>query len=248
MNKVKRVEALTETPSSSNFVNGKWLGTQEGFVLEAALHVTMKENGIDAPYVFEKQDSIWWFALEFSPVEQFLKQARSFISINLLPSIERDMVLYNTRAQKEAQAHFDTTSLVDLNEKISLDLPAAQVMPLVREPGRLVITQAHLYFQPLFNLNDDSPVRLQPLSSIISVAMRRHALRQIGLEIFFKEEDNNFRNETGFGLAYGASAFFTFQNVQECDTTATKLLKKLKGHADLPLFVDSLLNAETSVL
>lgn len=248
MNKVKKVEALTETPSSSNFVNDKWLGTQEGFVLEAALHVTMKENGIDAPYVFEKQDSIWWFALEFSPVQQFLKQVKSFISINLLPSVERDMVLFNTRGQKEAQAHFDSTSLVDLNEQISLDLPSAQVTPLVREPGRLVITQAHLYFQPMINLNDDSPVRLEPLSAIIAVARRRHALRQIGLEIFFKEEDNTFRNTTGFGAAYGASAFFTFQNVQERDTTATKLLEKIKGHVDLPLFVGSLLDAETSVL
>jgi hypothetical protein len=47
---------------------------------------------------------------------QFLKQVKSFISINLLPSVERDMVLFNTRGQKEAQAHFDSTSLVDLNE------------------------------------------------------------------------------------------------------------------------------------
>eukprot|EP01018_Ginkgo_biloba_P005610 Gb_23657 [translate_table: standard] len=56
----------------------------------------------------------------------FLKQAQSFLSINLLPSMERDMVLYNTRAQKEAQAHFDTTSLVDLSEKICLNVPSAQ--------------------------------------------------------------------------------------------------------------------------
>lgn len=162
--------------------------------------------------------------------------------------MERDMVLYNTRAQREAQAHFDATSLVDLNEKISLDLPSAQVTPLVREPGRLVITQSHIYFQPLFNLNDDSPVRSQPLSAIIAVARRRHALRQIGLEIFFKEEDNTFRNATVFGQVFGASAFFTFQNVQERDTTATELLEKLKGHVDVPLFGGSLLNAETSVL
>jgi len=80
----------------------------------------------------------------------------------------------------------------------------------------------------MINLNDDSPVRLEPLSAIIAVARRRHALRQIGLEIFFKEEDNTFRNTTGFGAAYGASAFFTFQNVQERDTTATKLLEKIK--------------------
>ena len=30
----------------------------------------MKENGLDAPYKFEKKNSAWWFSLNFSPVDQ----------------------------------------------------------------------------------------------------------------------------------------------------------------------------------
>ncbi|KAH9320915.1 hypothetical protein KI387_015554, partial [Taxus chinensis] len=248
MHKVKKVEALTETPILPNYDHDKWQGRQESFVLEASLHVTMKENGIDAPYNFEKQDTVWVFSLEFSPVQQFLKQAQSFISINLLPNMERDMILYNTRVQKEAQAQFDTTNLMDLSEKICLNVPSAQVTPLVREPGRLVITQTHLYFQPLFNLNDDNPVRSEPLSAIIAVARRRHALRQVGLEIYFKEEDNNFKNVSGFGLAYGASAFFTFQNVDVRNSVANNLLDSINGQSDPAVLMESLLEAEPAIV
>jgi factor associated with neutral sphingomyelinase activation len=115
--------------------------------LKTSLLVKMKENGVDAPYVFEKEDSIWWFSLEFSRVQSFLQQAQPLLAINALPFAERDMILQNAAAQREAQAQFDTSRLLDLSEQVLLDCPAAQVTPLVREPGRLVLTQARVYFQ-----------------------------------------------------------------------------------------------------
>lgn len=60
---------------------------------------------------------------------------------------------------------------------------------LLREPGRLVITRARAYFQPLHNLGADTPVRSRPLSTVVAVARRRHQLRQTALEIFFAEPD-----------------------------------------------------------
>ncbi len=146
---------------------------------------------------------------------QFLQQAQPLLAINALPFAERDMILQNTAAQREARAQFDTSRLLDLSEQVLLDCPAAQVQwftsspfqsqcfptiflvlilfpfwnpssprskpfsfkcltwqytwsadiffhyllgwsflsnwlqvtPLVREPGRLVLTQARVYFQ-----------------------------------------------------------------------------------------------------
>lgn len=83
--------------------------------------------------------------------------------------------------------------------------------PLVREPGRLVITQSRLYFQPLYNLNNDSPVRSHPLTVLLAVARRRHSLRHIGVEVFFGYE--KAEGFGGLGSAAGPdgpSAFFTF--------------------------------------
>lgn len=61
---------------------------------------------------------------------QFLHQAHSLLSINALPFAERDMILQNAAAQREAKAQFDKSRLVDLSEHVLLDLPAAQVHTL----------------------------------------------------------------------------------------------------------------------
>ncbi|MCO5568968.1 hypothetical protein L7F22_022672 [Adiantum nelumboides] len=126
-NKVKKIEGGPEPLLSPNPANSKWSRKQEGFMLGTTVFVRMKEGGYDMPYVFEKQESKWWFSLEFASVQQFLMQAQSLLSINRLPVYERDMVLSNSMAQKEAQGRFDSTRLIDLNEQIVMDCPAAQV-------------------------------------------------------------------------------------------------------------------------
>jgi factor associated with neutral sphingomyelinase activation len=61
---------------------------------------------------------------------QFLHQAQSLLSINTLPFAERDMILQNAAAQREAKVQFDKSRLVDLSEHVLLDFPAAQVYTL----------------------------------------------------------------------------------------------------------------------
>lgn len=72
--KVKKIEQLalpSPTTPAPNRIS-KWKDQQEGFVVETRMLVKMKEDGIDAPYVLEKKDSIWWFNFEFAPVQQVL--------------------------------------------------------------------------------------------------------------------------------------------------------------------------------
>ena len=56
MNKVivKSVEALKGKSLLPQYNHDKWQGRHENFVLEASFNVTMKENGLDGPYKFEK--------------------------------------------------------------------------------------------------------------------------------------------------------------------------------------------------
>ncbi|XP_024520106.1 protein FAN isoform X1 [Selaginella moellendorffii] len=222
LNKVSRIEQLADRPELEMKGN-------RGFMVEVSLLVTMKKNGVDAPYEFDKSEGTWWFILDFAPVQQFLHQAQSLLSVNSLPPPERDMILRNTAAQKEAQAHFDISRLEDYNEEILFNFPAAQVTPLVREPGRLVFTPNRLYFQPLHNLNNDTPVRSQKLSFIIAVAKRRHSLQHIGLEIFFKDVNMFTRQTSVGGFVDGGTAFFTFLSVQDRDNARDLLVDKLKG-------------------
>ncbi len=58
--------------------------------------------------------------------------------------------------------------------------PAAQLGPLEREAGRLLVTDARLYFQPLHNVGGDAPVRVRALADVAAVARRRSSLRPTG--------------------------------------------------------------------
>ena len=75
---------------------------------------------------------------------------------------------------------FDTSRLVDFNERVQFDRPAEQLTPLVRESGRLVVTDQRLYFQPLHDVVGNAPVRSHDLASIAAVARRRSSLRHVG--------------------------------------------------------------------
>ncbi|XP_073387205.1 uncharacterized protein [Physcomitrium patens] len=242
--KIKKIEQLVEPSPTVSTPASKFRSRQEGFAVSTSMLVKMKENGIDAPYVIEKKDSIWWITMEFSPVQQFLHQAQSLLSINALPFDERDMILQNAAARREAQAHFDQSRLVYFSEYVLLDLPAAQVTPLVREPGRLVLTQSRIYFQPLHNLNNDNPVRSQPYSEIIAVARRRHSLRPIGMEIFFKANLVSGAASSG-GVAEGASAFFTFRDLKLREQVVSKLFEQLGGQSGAAAAAGSLLEADS---
>ena len=65
-----------------------------------------------------------------------------------------------------------------------LDVFVRHHTPLVRQPGRMVITDQCVYFQPLHTITGDSVLRLHPLHAIAAVARRRSSMRPIGIEVF----------------------------------------------------------------
>ncbi len=82
--------------------------------------------------------------------------------------------------ERMAAAAFDTSRLVDFTERVQINLAATQLTPLVRESGRLVVTDRRLYFQPLHNVTGDSPVRVHALADVAAVARRRSSLKPTG--------------------------------------------------------------------
>lgn len=63
---------------------------------------------------------------------------------------------------------FDTSRLVDFGERMQLNVPAEQLTPLVREGGRMLITDRHLYFQPLHDIAGGQGDTELPSSGIVS--------------------------------------------------------------------------------
>lgn len=63
----------------------------------------------------------------------------------------------SVKAREDAAA-FDTSRLVEFSERLLWEGPVLQLSPLVREPGRLAITDQRVYFQPLHNIAGEHAV------------------------------------------------------------------------------------------
>lgn len=118
----------------------------------------------------------WAFLLQWLDV-----QAHSAEGILGFQTMRRSLSLQALSQERMKAAVFDTSRLVDFGERVQYDGPAALLAPLIREAGRLVLTDRHLYFQALNNVSGDQPVRVHPLALVAAVARRRSSLKPTGL-------------------------------------------------------------------
>lgn len=54
---------------------------------------------------------------------------------------------------RQSRVSFDTSWLEDLYEQVVLEIQANKVLPLVINPGRILLTTSRIYFQPYNNLD-----------------------------------------------------------------------------------------------
>lgn len=54
---------------------------------------------------------------------------------------------------KQSRVLFDRSWLEDLYEKIIVEVQANKVLPLIVNPGRILLTCSRLYFQPYNNMD-----------------------------------------------------------------------------------------------
>jgi factor associated with neutral sphingomyelinase activation len=131
-------------------------------------------------------------------------------NISKLQPMERELRLKEMVEEREKDMSFDPSWMVDHSERPELESTAVKVQPLANNPGRVMLTNKRLYFQPMNNISAN-PVERFALSSITSLSKRRHHLRDVGVEIFME-------NETSLLLA--------FKTPSERDTFSTKLLSQ----------------------
>ena len=187
------------------------VGGDRGFVVSTGECTQMKANGQDVPYVTTRGAfARWQFRLSYTPLTEFLPMLHEALATSRMDSLwERQALVRAAAAAAMGAQRFDPGHLVDLGERIVADLRATQLTPLVQEPGRLVLTDRRIYFQPLHDIFGDCPVRSHSLGKVAAVARRRHLLRPTALECFFVESPRG-----GWG---GPSALFAFQSAQDCE-------------------------------
>ena len=79
----------------------------------------------------------------------------------------------------------------DLYEKERGNFVVDLVEPLVNAPGRIVVSDSRMYFQPFSNAFSMSDVLKWKLDSITQLICRTYILQDVGLEIFIKENGSS---------------------------------------------------------
>ncbi|PRW57088.1 beach domain-containing [Chlorella sorokiniana] len=176
-----------------------------------------------APYLFH-----WEFELSYARLEAVMPLAQQMMVASRLPPGEADDFLRATMAATEAGRQFDLGNLRSPGERILLEMGCTLLSQgaLVREPGRLLLTDQRLYFQPLHPISGDAAVSSHPLTAVAAAARRRSSLRDLALEVFFAELAADASE--GQPLAAppfwaGASALFAFATREDRERAVTAL-------------------------
>eukprot|EP01027_Heterolobosea_sp_BB2_P018732 GEZU01026343.1.p1 GENE.GEZU01026343.1~~GEZU01026343.1.p1 ORF type:complete len:379 (-),score=62.40 GEZU01026343.1:63-1199(-) len=172
-----------------------FLGHQpdELFSIKITETIEMNENNEPHPYRFKKSSTpqLHVFGLLYVDPILFLSRLNELLHISKLPTAERDVRLYKINHARENNFAFDITWLHDLREEQIYETTGDKIAPLVSQTGRIMITNARIYFQPFSNISN-RPVKKFDLSDITRIVKRRYMLRQIGLEIFTKQNKTVF--------------------------------------------------------
>eukprot|EP00698_Gefionella_okellyi_P007557 TRINITY_DN1854_c0_g1_i1.p1 TRINITY_DN1854_c0_g1~~TRINITY_DN1854_c0_g1_i1.p1 ORF type:complete len:924 (+),score=194.54 TRINITY_DN1854_c0_g1_i1:40-2772(+) len=173
--------------------------------------VLMKENGVTAPFVFEKEPRDHRFSFPYVSMLGFLRTAQEIHTINKADVITRDAKLEEILAAKQRSFEFDVSWLEDLHDKTLFECNVIRQTPLVSTRGKILVTTGWFYFQPLTNVAAEPVLKFQ-LSRVLHALPRRHLLRHTGVEIFIKDR---------------SSLFLAFKTREQRD----ELLYVLKQHA-----------------
>ncbi|KAG7204147.1 hypothetical protein KM043_001989 [Ampulex compressa] len=145
-------------------------------------YVEMLEKNILAPYKFIHQNACFHFCFNYAKVEDCLAQILQLHRAATLPTAEQNAMIMAIVHSRQSRVSFDTSWLEDLYEQVVLETQANKVLPLVINPGKILLTTSRIYFQPYNNM-DQHPVLKIQLKDIISIIKRRFLLQQVGLEI-----------------------------------------------------------------
>uniref|UniRef100_K3WM84 BEACH domain-containing protein n=1 Tax=Globisporangium ultimum (strain ATCC 200006 / CBS 805.95 / DAOM BR144) TaxID=431595 RepID=K3WM84_GLOUD len=166
--------------------------------------VEMKERGVDHPYVQKDTSSPengvaskYVFALLHSKIEDFLRSVQPIWELahqkGVLNKVDEEMLLAPVLRPRLTD-QFDSSLLVDFRERplLTKGKLVDRIVPLLKYPGCLMLTNHRLYFQPAQVNNVGDPVLNWAYETIEYLYKRRHMLKQTGLEIFLKNGDSFF--------------------------------------------------------
>merc|ERR1719334_1449911 len=147
--------------------------------------IEMLRHNLIAPFKFVRSKTSHVFSFTYRKAAECLGQVLQLVRAATLPPVEQAGMVAAINYSIQSRLSFDTCWLENITEKIVLETTGNRITPLVLNPGRVLLTNERLYFQPYNNVEPE-PVTKIRLSAIESLHCRRYLLRPQGLELEYK--------------------------------------------------------------
>ncbi|XP_040571952.1 protein FAN [Lepeophtheirus salmonis] len=165
-------------------------GQKHVLVLQTSSRVEMLRKNIVAPFEFFSSPSpkSYFFALSYEKIDTFLPFLLQLVRSSTLTPTDQNSMIATIAYSRQRRFPFDTCALeFGMKETILFKTVGNKIRPLVVNPGRIVLTDRILYFQP-FNNAETKPVLKIRLDYIQRIFRRRYLLRPLGLEMEYLNE------------------------------------------------------------
>ncbi|XP_023289005.1 protein FAN isoform X2 [Orussus abietinus] len=196
-------------------------GSNDILSINCKQYVEMLEGNILAPYKFVHKNTCFLLSFNYAKVEDCLSQMLQLLRAASLPTAEQNAMIMAIVHSRQSRFSFDTSWLEDLYEHVVIEVQANKVLPLIINPGRVLLTTSRIYFQAYNNL-DQHPVLKVQLKDIKSIIKRRFLLRQVGLEIKWVRQNDS---KTEY-------LFLSVKTQEDRDQLYDSLLKQVEVHLE----------------
>lgn len=159
-------------------------------LIDCNQYVEMLEGNVVAPYTFKNCRRKFAFLLNYAHIEHCLRRIGQLHRASSLSPAEQNQMIATIESARQTSSDFDPLLLQDLYEKVVLKTNANKITPLVINPGTVLLSTTTLYFQP-FNKIEPNYVLKINLGDIRIVTKRRFLLRQVGVELFYSQNNSS---------------------------------------------------------
>lgn len=144
-----------------------------------------------------------------------------------------DALVATDRFSRFTAAPAFNPSWLQLHERsvLVVDRGCGRVVPLHEYPGRVVVTERRVLFQPYFNVETE-PVEVYHLANVRSVHARRYNLRAVAAELVMHDAAAPATGAAKSARRSQSSPLFYFRNKHDRDTFIEAVLAQTATHVD----------------
>ena len=141
-----------------------------------------------SPYIHHRSNKDFYFTLMYVTHDKVIPFLQQLNRASQLHSSEHQTMIAMIAHHRQSLYPFKTMFFDDLYERECGNFVVEMIEPLVNIPGRVVVSESRLYFQPFSNAFSLADVLKWKLDAIKQLICRTYLLLEVGLEIFLRDE------------------------------------------------------------